>query len=49
MIITNNNNNIYLSWRDINGNKVIKNDTYKPYFYIKETAREPATYKVTKT
>ena len=49
MIITNDNNNIYLSWRDDDGNKVIKNDTYKPYFYIKETAREPATYKVSKT
>jgi len=49
MIITNNNNNIYLSWRDNKGNKVIKNDTYKPYFYIKESSREPATYKVSKT
>jgi len=49
MIITNYNNNIYLSWRDSEGNKVIKNDTYKPYFYVKETAREPATYKATKT
>ena len=49
MIITNDNNNIYLSWRDSDGNKVIKNDTYKPYFYIKETAREPTTYKVSKT
>ncbi len=49
MIITNNNNNIYLSWRDSKGNKVIKNDTYKPYFYIKESSREPATYKVSKT
>lgn len=49
MIITNNNNNVYLSWRDKNGNKVIKNDTYKPYFFVKEDAREPTNYQVTKT
>jgi DNA polymerase elongation subunit (family B) len=47
MIISHNNSNIYISWRE-NGTKHSSTIPFRPYFFVEETSKEPTTYQPSK-
>ena len=46
MIITNNENEIYMAWRNEDGERQTKTVTTQPYFFVKETYKEETNYKI---
>ena len=46
MIITNNENEIYMAWRNESGDRESKTVTTQPYFFVKETYKEYGSYKI---
>ena len=46
MIITNNENEIYMAWRNEDGERQTKTVTTQPYFFVKETYKEYSSYKI---
>tara|TARA_R110000851_G_scaffold294881_1_gene449678 strand:- start:8902 stop:10629 length:1728 start_codon:yes stop_codon:yes gene_type:complete len=48
MIISYNDSNIYLAWRDETGTKFSNTVPFRPYFFVKENSREPQTYQPSK-
>ena len=47
MIIVNDNNSVYLSWRE-NGKRKTENLLFDPYFFIEADSKKPQFYRVNK-
>jgi len=48
MIISSKDANVFMAWRDKNGTKRTSSRPFRPYFFVKENAREPESYRVSK-
>ena len=48
MIIANNENQIYKSWRNEKGELIVEDDEHRPYFFVPNSYREAKTYRVGK-
>ena len=46
MIITNNENEIYMAWRNESGDRESKTVTTQPYFFVARNLKEPNEYKI---